>query len=305
MNIKELLRHITASQHPRIPFGTAHNSGELVKSTGVVTSTTPTMVTASQARSLYCGAGAYYGPAETCGNIKKDAELLGMSESKLESSLERKVVLDLGSGIGRFARESALRRKHQRNYPSPVRIDSLNIRYSMLDYGNLLDEIINSGSTDTSLSYESNNGTKKVAFNDPDVIEAVSEAKAEFLGLDWHDLSSIPREEYDVILSVNGFPYYSDFSFNRPENEKEAEQCADREKDFLVFGNDSKMVFQQLIPLLKRGGVMMLTTECPSWLWKHSTDQFKNDFRDFFASNNCIAEVIQTEQKLILKISKQ
>lgn len=231
--------------------------------------------------------------SETNRGTKEYASEFGMTPEEFDIFLRDKDVLDLGSGTGTLAIEQAYRAKTEKGFVPAKKIDSLNIRYSTPDYEMMWRE-------------ETRNKLRNV-FENKKGREAVEEAKARFIGLDWHQLDVLSPDgtpAYDAIVSIYAFPYYSDFTFAKPENQREYESYAKREVDSLTFGKDSQQVLKKAIALLRPNGTMLLQTDWPYWAWSHATPSFQKDFIAFFNAQGCDVELLNVSNRIVIKTTK-
>jgi len=226
---------------------------------------------------------------ETTRGIEGYAQEYGFNDDDFMDLLDKKSVMDLGSGSGKFAIECEERKLAGR--PAPDRVDSVNIRYADENYNRILirDDITKAQSIkERMLNLLKSPRNRKTR----DQIEL--SARANFKGLDWHDLSELSDNTYDVIISSRGFPYYSDLVRRKPENPEESLQF-EREGKLIEFGNDSQEVFGKLVPKLKAGGLMILSVDLTFKDWEGSSES-QREFRAFFERQNCTVDVIKIER---------
>ncbi|MBY0539697.1 class I SAM-dependent methyltransferase [Patescibacteria group bacterium] len=230
-------------------------------------------------------------------NTAKYAEELGMSVAELQAITRGKTVLDVGSGVGRYAAEMRLWKKLKQ--PAPDRVDSLNLAYAAPDYEVLAADIAKNEREPKITRPPSFPG----AIQQEDFEEAKEKARANFLALDWNDLSSIQDETYDVAVSVCGFPFYSDLKYERPENPAELQAGLQR-GSFFTFGEQSKNVFKSLVGKLKKDGISLHSTDYPYVGWERSP-VFQKEFKAFFSQLGCLVSVTESrDKKMIIRIDK-
>lgn len=241
---------------------------------------------------------AYEIPAShTDRNTAEYAQALGLSVAELQRITRGKVVLDVGSGVGRYAAEMRLWKKLKQ--PAPERVDSLNLAYAAADYDALAADIAEHEHEPKITRPPNFSG----AIQKEDFAGAQEEVRENFLPLDWNDLSSIPDETYDVAVSVYGFPFYSDLKYERPENPTQLQAGIDK-GTFFTFGEQSKGVFKNLVGKLKKDGISLHSTDYPYVGWERSP-AFQKEFTDFFNQLGCAISVTESrDKKMIIRIDK-
>lgn len=239
-------------------------------------------------------------PAETDRNTTEYAEELGLTVKQLITLIKDRDVMDLGSGVGVFAAEMYYWKSL--GYPTPSKVDSVNLRFAAPDYQDFLKNQIYKNNPQKKLLKP----PRKLDFHffgqDKKRQTAWQEAQKHFLGLDWNNLSEVEDGSYDVIISIHGFPRYSDLKYTKPESPEEYDAQTALGTAF-KFGEQSKQVFKSLTRILRPGGVALLSTPFPQGGWERSP-KFREEITIFFANLGCELEVIPTTEIFSLLIKK-
>ena len=214
---------------------------------------------------------------DTRSGVSSYAEAFNLSDEELIKLMRQRTTLDLGSGPGLLGAQLALLGLRENN-PNLFPVDSLNIRFASPNYreGDLVSEL-------ESLAIDP---------NPSEIEQAIRIAKRHRLSYSWHDLSDIPSNKYDNILSLWGFPCYSDFGHIFFPKKNEDDEIASNK---LKFGSESKVVFKQLIRLLKPSGIMLLHNGFNIIQWNQDVGMHE-EFARFFAQQGVQAQVLVARQ---------
>lgn len=209
---------------------------------------------------------------------------LGLTLPELQDFIRDQIVLDVGAGNARFAREVEI--WNGLGLPAAQRIDSLNVAYGTADWNTLANSYAN---MQAGISPPIPDG-HPIQLSDEVVVAAQGRVEGRLLPLDWRDLSSIPDATYDRIISVAGFPYYSDLIKTARANQS-------------VIGTSSAETFTGLMRILKPGGICRVTVPILFDEWEKIT-VFRDSLKEFFRTLGCTVEAINSSGALVIEIKK-
>lgn len=217
------------------------------------------------------------------GTFEDAANCFDMSIEELDKTLAGKNVLDLGSGPGLLAKRCYIKKVKDPNYEPPRKVESMNIRFNDPNYR---DKYLNRPPIQIEVG-EDNYPIPTLGTNgidDGEIKSAIEEAERNFSSLDWNDLKKIQPNLYDVIISNNGFPYYSDFRVLSIMGKKKYEKA-----DIILSDNDLE-VFKGIAHVLKPGGTAYLTTfpGVHKAAWDFSNSKNKKVLVDALKRMGCI-----------------
>ncbi|MFS8131116.1 MAG: hypothetical protein ACMG57_04010 [Candidatus Dojkabacteria bacterium] len=237
------------------------------------------------------------------GSYDHTAKRLALSIEELDKLIEGKFVLDLGSGPALFAKRCYIKEVKDSSYKGPKKVESMNIRINDPKYvdsykhrdGDLKFSKIN---IQTESFHIPILGTEGVM--DDDIKNAIERAEDNFSSLDWNDLIKLPLNIYDVIISHNGFPYYSDL---------DAEFIVQDNKWFkskITVSDKDLGVFKGIGHVLKPGGIAYLTPNHKLNIekWNNSDSNDKQEIIDTLISVGCTFEFVNNQGKDLIVIRK-
>jgi SAM-dependent methyltransferase len=236
---------------------------------------------------------------ETNRGFERYLVFLGITEEELITLTKDKVVMDLGSGQGTYGAEMSL--WEQIGHPAPIRVDSVNLKYSAPDYDDLATQVRDDYGDNLALPK-----TFDGVVSDEQVEQAWNDSRKNHLGLDWNNLSSIEDNSYDVIFSVFAFPYYSDLQTKDISNDKQRDRLI-AEGNLFDFGPESQKVFSSLARILKKNGTILLETQISKTYWD-SSPKLQKELRDLLEPYGCkldtIVKKINIGENIVFKITK-
>jgi len=222
--------------------------------------------------------------AVTRRNAGEYEEWLGMSENELWSLLSNKVVMDLASGLGIFGADVALASYPGSSWQPPKRLDMVDIQYANPDYEaswkKRIENFQHITDSPAMISLPPSSGHKKIQFPyDDEVVQtALKKANEWRKAFSWNDLSELPND-YELILSSFGFPYYSEIAHPLDASYP------------VLIDEESRGVFKQIVGKLVPGGKFIGYTNFSEKGWK-SNQKYQNEMTSFFDELGCKVEIV-------------